>query len=142
MKCIILKGENGIKKVNSNKTTKSDNVITPEQASKEAEETDGTNQGGTTDGDNNSIIQEPAVSIDGNEYKVISSFDEHPLPSGYVQSETDYNGIKIAVGMGTNTRVMLAYLESTDGTGESGFYVYDSVKKTFSKYIEVYQTEL
>ena len=44
--------------------------------------------------------------------------------------------------MGTNTRVMLAYLESTDGTGESGFYVYDSVKKTFSKYIEVYQPEL
>ena len=139
---ITVTAENGSKKVYTIKTTKSDNVITPEQASKEAEETDGTNQGGTTDGDNNSIIQEPAVSIDGNEYKVISSFDEHPLPSGYVQSETDYNGIKIAVGMGTNTRVMLAYLESTDGTGESGFYVYDSVKKTFSKYIEVYQPEL
>ena len=137
---ITVTAENGSKKVYTIKTTKSDNVITPEQASKEAEETDGTNQGGTTDGDNNSIIQEPAVSIDGNEYKVISS--EHPLPSGYVQSETDYNGIKIAVGMGTNTRVMLAYLESTDGTGESGFYVYDSVKKTFSKYIEVYQPEL
>ena len=134
---ITVTAENGSKKVYTIKTTKSDNVITPEQASKEAEETDGTNQGGTTDGDNNSIIQEPAVSIDGNEYKVISSFDEHPLPSGYVQSETDYNGIKIAVGMGTNTRVMLAYLESTDGTGESGFYVYDSVKKTFSKYIEL-----
>lgn len=139
---ITVTAENGSKKVYTIKTTKSDNVITPEQASKEAEETDGTNQGGTTDGDNNSIIQEPAVSIDGNEYKVISSFDEHPLPSGYVQSETDYNGIKIAVGMGTNTRVMLAYLESTDGAGESGFYVYDSVKKTFSKYIEVYQPEL
>ena len=124
---ITVTAENGSKKVYTIKTTKSDNLVTPEQA---------------TDGDNNSIIQEPAVSIDGNEYKVISSFDEHPLPSGYVQSETDYNGIKIAVGMGTNTRVMLAYLESTDGTGESGFYVYDSVKKTFSKYIEVYQPEL
>ena len=139
---ITVTAENGSKKVYTIKTTKSDNVITPEQASKEAEETGGDNQAGTTDGDNNSIIQEPAVSIEGNEYKVISSFDEHPLPSGYVQSETDYNGIKIAVGMGTNTRVMLAYLESTDGTGESGFYVYDSVKKTFSKYIEVYQPEL
>lgn len=140
---ITVTAENGSKKVYTIKTTKGDNVTTPEQASKEADGTSGTNQdGGTTDGDNNSIIQEPSVSVDGSEYKVVSSFDEHPLPSGYVQSETDYNGIKIAVGMGTNTRVMLAYLESTDGTGESGFYVYDSVKKTFSKYIEVYQPEL
>lgn len=139
---ITVTAEDGSKKVYTIKTTKGDNVITPEQASKEAEETDGTNQGGTTDGDNNSIIQEPTVRVDDYEYKIISSFAEDSLPSGYVQSETDYNGIKIAVGMGINTRVMLAYLESTDGTGESGFYVYDSVKKTFSKYIEIYQPEL
>lgn len=139
---ITVTAEDGSKKVYTIKTTKGDNVTTPEQASKEAEETDGTNQDGTTSGDNNSIIQEPTVRVDDYEYKIISSFAEDSLPSGYVQSETDYNGIKIAVGMGINTRVMLAYLESTDGTGESGFYVYDSVKKTFSKYIEVYQPEL
>lgn len=139
---ITVTAEDGSKKVYTIKTTKGDNVTTPEQASKEAEETDGTNQDGTTAGDNNSIIQEPTVRVDDYEYKIISSFAEDSLPSGYVQSETDYNGIKIAVGMGINTRVMLAYLESTDGTGESGFYVYDSVKKTFSKYIEVYQPEL
>lgn len=139
---ITVTAEDGSKKVYTIKTTKGDNVTTPEQASKEAEETDGTNQDGTTAGDNNSIIQEPTVRVDDYEYKIISSFAEDSLPSGYVQSETDYNGIKIAVGMGINTRVMIAYLESTDGTGESGFYVYDSVKKTFSKYIEVYQPEL
>lgn len=139
---ITVTAEDGSKKVYTIKTTKGDNVTTPEQASKEAEETDGTNQDGTTAGDNNSIIQEPTVRVDDYEYKIISSFAEDSLPSGYVQSETDYNGIKIAVGMGINTRVMLAYLESTDGTGESGFYVYDSVKKTFTRYIEVYQPEL
>ena len=140
---ITVTAEDGSKKVYTIKTTKGDNVTTPEQASKEVDGISGTYQdGGTTDGDNNSIIQEPTVRVDDYEYKIISSFAEDSLPSGYVQSETDYNGIKIAVGMGINTRVMLAYLESTDGTGESGFYVYDSVKKTFSKYIEVYQPEL
>ena len=38
---ITVTAENGSKKVYTIKTTKSDNVITPEQASKEAEETDG-----------------------------------------------------------------------------------------------------
>ena len=44
--------------------------------------------------------------------------------------------------MGTNTDLLLVYLESVDGTGESGFYVYDSVNQSFSKYIEVSQPEL
>ena len=78
----------------------------------------------------------------GREYKIISSFDEYPLPDGYVQADSDYNGVKIAVGMGTNTDLLLVYLESVDGTGESGFYVYDSVNQSFSKYIEVSQPEL
>ena len=58
------------------------------------------------------------------------------------ESNLYYNGVKIAVGMGTNTDLLLVYLESVDGTGESGFYVYDSVNQSFSKYIEVSQPEL
>lgn len=134
---ITVTAENGSKRTYTIKTTKNEDIKTQEEASREAENNNTDN--GEADG---SAIQEPTVSVDGMEYKVLASFDEHPLPAGYVQSESDYNGIKIAVGMGTNTRVMLTYLESTDGRGESGFYVYDSVKKTFTRYIEVYQPEL
>ncbi len=138
---ITVTAEDGSRKTYTIKTTKSDIIKSPEEASKEAEGTDGDNAVNSTEIDNNAV-QEPMVNIDGAEYKIASSFDEHPLPEGYTQSETDYNGIKITVGMGTNTKVLLAYLESTDSTGESGFYVYDSVRKSFSKYIEVYQPEL
>ena len=139
---ITVTAENGSKKTYTIKTTKSDAIKSPEEASKEAEGTDGDNAINSTGTDDNNAVQEPMVNIDGTDYKIASSFDEHPLPEGYTQSETDYNGIKITVGMGINTKVLLAYLESVDSTGESDFYVYDTVNKSFSKYIEVYQPEL
>lgn len=138
---ITVTAENGSKRTYTIKTTKADDIKSPEEASKEADSQINDGQG-TDNNSNPETVQEPTVGVEGSEYRIISSFEEHPLPAGFVQSETDYNGIKIAVGMGMNTRVMLAYLDNTDGTGESGFFVYDSVNKTFSKYIEVYQPEL
>lgn len=87
-------------------------------------------------------VSEPTVKVDGTEYKILSSFEEHPLPSGYEQEVYDYNGAKVLSGKGINTKLVIMYLENTDGKGKSGFYVYDSVKKTFSRYIEVSQPEI
>ena len=134
---ITVTAENGSKKSYTIKTTKAEDVKTQEEASKAADSPDA-----GIENNNSSAVQEPSVNVAGMGYKITASLDGHTLPEGYVQSETDYNGIKITVGMGTDTGVMLAYLESEDGTGESGYYVYDSVNKSFSKYIEVSQPEL
>ena len=134
---ITVTAENGSKKSYTIKTTKAEDVKTQEEASKAADSPDA-----GVENNNSSAVQEPSVNVAGMGYKITASLDGHTLPEGYVQSETDYNGIKITVGMGTDTGVMLAYLESEDGTGESGYYVYDSVNKSFSKYIEVSQPEL
>ncbi len=134
---ITVTAENGSKKSYTIKTTKAEDVKTQEEASKAADSPDA-----GIESNNSSAVQEPSVNVAGMGYKITASLDGHTLPEGYVQSETDYNGIKITVGMGTDTGVMLAYLESEDGTGESGYYVYDSVNKSFSKYIEVSQPEL
>ena len=48
---------------------------------------------------------------------------------------------KVSAGVGIDTGVTIVYLESTDGKGESGYYVYDSVRKTFSQFVEVSQPQ-
>ena len=49
-----------------------------------------------------------------------------------------YNQKRIII----DTNITLVYLESDNGQGESGFYVYDTVNRTFSKYIQIYQPDL
>ena len=138
---ITVTAENGSKKVYTIKTTKADDIKTSDNDNKNDDNSQIDN---TVDNKDNgaNAVQQPTVSVNGYEYSIISSFDEHPLPDGYVQSETDYNGIKIAVGMGIDTNITLVYLESDNGQGESGFYVYDTVNRTFSKYIQIYQPDL
>ena len=90
---------------------------------------------------NSEAIQEPNITVDNAEYKIVSANDEHPLPDGYTPTEYDYNGTKVSAGVGIDTGVTIVYLESTDGKGESGYYVYDSVRKTFSQFVEVSQPQ-
>lgn len=83
------------------------------------------------------------VTVNKQEYFLKSDFSEHPLPLGYTESEYDYNGNKIKVGIGTNTKLTLCYLDAKDKkNGESGFYVYDSVAKTFTLYVEISEPEI
>lgn len=95
----------------------------------------------TTKDPNSEAIQEPNITVDNAEYKIVSANDEHPLPDGYTPTEYDYNGTKVSAGVGIDTGVTIVYLESTDGKGESGYYVYDSVRKTFSQFVEVSQPQ-
>lgn len=85
---------------------------------------------------------QPEVTVGGSNYKISSDFEAHPLPAGYEVSDYEYNGTAVQAGKGVNTKLLMMYLESTDGNGTSGFYVYDSVSKTFTLYNEVSQPDI
>lgn len=144
---ITVTAENGSKRTYTIKTTKETNSASNEN--NQATGSDSSN--GSTDNNNgipdvqdpnSEAIQEPNITIDNAEYKIVSANDEHPLPDGYTPTEYDYNGTKVSAGIGIDTGVTIVYLESTDGKGENGYYVYDSVRKTFSPFVEVSQPQL
>ena len=143
---ITVTAENGSKRTYTIKTTKETNSASNEN--NQATGSDSSN--GSTDNNNDipdvqdpnsEAIQEPNITVDSAEYKIVSANDEHPLPDGYTPTEYDYNGTKVSAGVGIDTGVTIVYLESTDGKGESGYYVYDSVRKTFSQFVEVSQPQ-
>lgn len=142
---ITVTAENGSKRTYTIKTTKETNSASNEN--NQATGSDSSN--GSTDNNNipdvqdpnSEAIQEPNITVDYAEYKIVSANDEHPLPDGYTPTEYDYNGTKVSAGVGIDTGVTIVYLESTDGKGESGYYVYDSVRKTFSQFVEVSQPQ-
>jgi hypothetical protein len=51
---------------------------------------------------NSEAIQEPNITVDNAEYKIVSANDEHPLPDGYTPTEYDYNGTKVSAGVGVD----------------------------------------
>lgn len=143
---ITVTAENGSKRTYTIKTTKETNSASNEN--NQATGSDSSN--GSTDNNNDipdvqdpnsEAIQEPNITVDNAEYKIVSANDEHPLPDGYTPTEYDYNGTKVSAGVGIDTGVTIVYLESTDSKGESGYYVYDSVRKTFSQFVEVSQPQ-
>ena len=143
---ITVTAENGSKRTYTIKTTKETNSASNEN--NQATGSDSSN--GSTDNNNDipdvqdpnsEAIQEPNITVDNAEYKIVSANDEHPLPDGYTPTEYDYNGTKVSAGVGIDTGVTIVYLESTNGKGESGYYVYDSVRKTFSQFVEVSQPQ-
>lgn len=142
---ITVTAENGSKRTYTIKTTKETNSASNEN--NQATGSDSSN--GSTDNNNipdvqdpnSEAIQEPNITVDNAEYRIVSANDEHPLPDGYTPTEYDYNGTKVSAGVGIDTGVTIVYLESTDGKGESGYYVYDSVRKTFSQFVEVSQPQ-
>lgn len=143
---ITVTAENGSKRTYTIKTTKETNSASNEN--NQATGSDSSN--GSTDNNNDipdvqdpnsEAIQEPNITVDNAEYKIVSANDEHPLPDGYTPTEYDYNGTKVSAGVGIDTGVTIVYLESTDGKGESGYYVYDPVRKTFSQFVEVSQPQ-
>ena len=85
------------------------------------------------------VGQSQNIVVNENEYRVLKDLSDHPLPQGYELITYDFNGLSVAAGKGINNKIILMYLENTDGNGESGFYVYDSVTKEFTPYIEIGQ---
>lgn len=85
-------------------------------------------------------IVEKEVSIDGTRYKVLNSFEEHPLPEGFTEFVcTDYEGLNLLAGKQESTGLVIMYLENVDGTATSGFFIYDKDSGIFYPYNTVSQ---
>lgn len=85
-------------------------------------------------------IVETEVSIDGTRYKVLNSFEEHPLPEGFTEFVcTDYEGLNLLAGKQESTGLVIMYLENVDGTATSGFFIYDRDSGDFYPYNTVSQ---
>lgn len=123
---ITVTAENGSKRVYTIRTTK-DVQSGEEPAPEEPDE---------------GMEHNPKVQVNGAEYTIQNDFDTYPLPAGYEVIDYDYNGTAMKAGQGVNTRLLLMYLENTDGRGVSGFYIYDSVAKTFTWFNEISQPNI
>lgn len=123
---ITVTAENGTKRVYTIRTTKDD------QSAEEPEP--------NPDGPDTGTAQK--VQVGDAKYSINNDFDAHPLPAGYEAIDYDYNGTALKAGQGVNTRLLLMYLENTDGKGVSGFYIYDSVAKTFTWFNEIGQPNI
>lgn len=124
---ITVTAESGAKRVYTIRTTKETAQTEPQP---------------TAPGEQPTEEVQPEVTVGGSNYKISSDFEAHPLPAGYEVSDYEYNGTAVQAGKGVNTKLLLMYLESADGNGTSGFYVYDSVSKTFTLYNEVSQPDI
>lgn len=89
---------------------------------------------------------EPTVNktaaIDGVNYEIIEDYSLRPLPDNFAPTECDYNGQKVMAGKHAGNGITIMYLQAVDDKGKSGFYVYDTVNKTFSPYIVLGVSEL
>ena len=96
----------------------------------------------STEAESTSQSASLTVSVDGKNYLLSSDFSSNPLPEGYEEIEYDYNGQKVRAGKGIKTKLILMYLETSDGNGKSGFYIYDESNKTFSLYNTVTEPDI
>ena len=141
---ITVTAQDGSKKVYTISTTKDDSAAATTKAD-EQETTKAGEQETTTVGSEEPTQSEEqirSIQVAGAQYELADDYTANPLPSGYDEVDYEYNGITVKAGKGVNTKLILMYLKNTDGKGTSGFYVYDSVAKTFSLYIEASEPDI
>ncbi|MEY8356362.1 cadherin-like beta sandwich domain-containing protein [Lachnospiraceae bacterium 54-53] len=76
-----------------------------------------------------------AVTIDGTEYSIATSFDESLLPEGFESQTYQYKGTEVMAGKGLEKDLLLLYLKDTGGNG--GFFVYNEGADTWSRFVQV-----
>ena len=76
-----------------------------------------------------------AVTIDGTEYKIASSFEESALPEGFEAGTYSYKGTEVMCGKGLEKDLVLLYLKDSGGNG--GFYIYSEGTDTWSQFVQV-----
>lgn len=108
--------------------------------------TRGGNQESSSDSENSSNQQnEPKytkVTMNGTDFVISDDFGAYPLPDGFEETEIDYNGTKVKAAKGYAGKVTIMYLDAVLSPEKSGYYIYDSVTKTFSKYIQIAQPSI
>ena len=126
--------------------------------------TRGGTQESSSDSENSSNQQnEPQytkVTMNGTDFVISDDFGAYPLrrqhqvhysnyplcayPSsdGFEETEIDYNGTKVKAAKGYAGKVTIMYLDAVLSPEKSGYYIYDSITKTFSKYIQIAQPSI
>lgn len=82
------------------------------------------------------------VSVNGTDFIISDDFTMHPLPSGFSEADYEYDGQSVKAGVGYSGKVVIMYLDAVISSEQSGFYVYDSVSKTFARYNEIQQPQI
>lgn len=82
------------------------------------------------------------VSVNGTDFIISDDFAMHPLPSGFSEADYEYDGQSVKAGVGYSGKVVIMYLDAVISSEQSGFYVYDSVSKTFARYNEIQQPQI
>ncbi len=82
------------------------------------------------------------VNVNGTDFIISDDFTMHPLPSGFSEADYEYDGQSVKAGVGYSGKVVIMYLDAVISSEQSGFYVYDSVSKTFARYNEIQQPQI
>ena len=141
---ITVTAQDGSKKVYTISTTKDDSAAATTKADEQETTKAGEQETTTVSSEEPTQSEEQirSIQVAGAQYELADDYTANPLPSGYDEVDYEYNGITVKAGKGVNTKLILMYLKNTDGKGTSGFYVYDSVAKTFSLYIEASEPDI
>ena len=81
------------------------------------------------------------VTVGSMKYAIDGDFEAHQLPAGFEEEEIEIDGTTVKAAKGFGEKLTLVYLVSMDGEGKAGYYIYDSVKKSYDLYIDMEQIE-
>jgi hypothetical protein len=126
---ITVTAENGTKKVYTISTYKDTTVSSTEAATTAPAET---------------VVPEAdakQVTIADTIYAVDGDFEAHPLPTGFEEIEIMIDDVTVKAGKGFGEKLTIVYLVSMDENGHTGYYIYDSIKKSYDLYIDIEQIE-
>ena len=129
---ITVTAENGTKKTYTISTYKDTSTTTTEPA------------GSEPDTPAEPVVPEEGakeVTVGSMKYAIDGDFEAHQLPAGFEEEEIEIDGTTVKAAKGFGEKLTLVYLVSMDGEGKAGYYIYDSVKKSYDLYIDMEQIE-
>lgn len=81
------------------------------------------------------------ITVGDNRFAIDGDFEAHPLPAGFEASTVVIDDTEVPAAKGFGDKITLVYLVSLDGNEKAGYYIYDSVKKSYDYYIDIEQLE-
>lgn len=81
------------------------------------------------------------IAVGDNRFAIDGDFEAHPVPAGFEASTVIIDDTEVPAAKGFSDKITLVYLVSLDGNAKAGYYIYDSVKKSYDYYIDIEQLE-
>ena len=81
------------------------------------------------------------IAVGDNRFAIDGDFEAHPVPAGFEASTVIIDDTEVPAAKGFGDKITLVYLVSLDGNAKAGYYIYDSVKKSYDYYIDIEQLE-